>query len=468
MPEREETKNKITKPNEPSIAIVGRANVGKSTLFNRLLERPKAMVSPIAGTTRDRNYGRARWRGMDLIMVDTGGLEDAQPLTQGIKKQVDIAIAKADLIFFLIDMKSGILPQDRTIAKFLKKLGKPVILVGNKADSPEIMDRAVEKEWLKLNFGKPIPVSAANGAGTGDLLDKAFSALKIKSAKKSENNDVEAIPPIRVAIVGKPNAGKSSLVNSLLGEERVLVSEIPFTTREPQDTLLIYEDQPFLIIDTVGMRKNAKVEPGLERVGVKRSIAAMERADVVLFITEAQSQMTVQDKHLAQMITEKNTGLIIIANKWDLVEAKGPATPNLFINYYREFFPSLAWAPILFASAKTGEKVQKIFEAILTVKKEREKFLRQDQLGNFLHQTLAKHWAVVHQRKKSGFGARPFIKKIIQTGIRPPAFQIVTTSKERIPDGFIKYIERHMRESFGFTGTPIRMEIKQVKVSRDK
>jgi GTP-binding protein len=461
-----EYKDKITKINEPTVAIVGRTNVGKSTLFNRLLERPKAMVSPIAGTTRDRNYGRARWRGAELIMVDTGGLEDDQPIARGIRKQADIAITKADLIFFLVDMKEGVMPQDLAIAKFLKKIGKPIVLVGNKADSLSVMNQAENREWLRLNFGKPFAVSAASGAGTGDLLDRAFELLKIQPEKSKKISEISAIPPIRVAIVGKPNAGKSSLVNALLGEERVLVSEIPFTTREPQDTILLYGEQPLLLIDTVGMRKRARVEPGLEKIGVDRSLAAMERADVIIFVTEAQNQMTVQDKHLAQIITEKNTGLIIIANKWDLVKDKGPATPNLFIDYYRNFFPSLDWAPILFISAKTGEKVQKIFETILIVKKEREKFLSQDELNNFLNRTLAKHRAVIHRRKRGG--ARPLIKKILQIGIRPPSFQIVTTSKERIPEGFIKYIERHLRESFGFIGTPIRMEIKQIKISKDK
>lgn len=209
------------------------------------------------------------------------------------------------------------------------------------------------------------------------------------------------------------------------------------------------------------MRKKAKVEQGLEKMGVKRSLVAVERADVVLFVTEAQEQMSVQDKHLANLITEKNTGLVIIANKWDLVGKKDPKTINLFIDYYRRFFPSLDWAPILFVSAKTGEKVQKIFEMILKVKSEREKLLSQDDLNQFLNQTLAKHWAVIHRRKKGG--ERPLIKKIIQIGIRPPRFQILTTSKARIPEGFIKYIERHLRESFGFIGAPIRLEVRQIK-----
>ena len=445
-----------------TVAIVGRTNVGKSTLFNRLLERPKAIVSAAAGTTRDRNYGQARWRGRDFQVVDTGGLEDRETFTEGIKKQVDIAIRKADLVLFLVDLKDGLMPQDRTISNFLKKLKKPVILVGNKADSPKFFAEAENKEWLKLTFGKPIPVSAANGAGTGDLLDKIFEFFEKDKDKETPEN-FSAVPPIKVAIVGKPNAGKSSLLNALLGEERVLVSEIPFTTREPQDMLLIYRDQPFLLIDTVGMRKKAKMEPGLEKIGVRRSITAMERADVVLFITEAQEQMTSQDKHLSELILEKNTGLILIANKWDLVKDKGPATTSLFIDYYHKFFPYLDFAPVLFVSAKTGEKVQKIFDVILTVKKEREKFLGKGELKNFLNQTLAKHWSIIHRRKKSGAGARPNITGLVQKKINPPCFELITTAKARLPDGFVKFIEKRLREKFDFIGTPIKLEVRHVK-----
>lgn len=449
---------------KPTIAIVGRANVGKSTLFNRLLERPKAIVSPIAGTTRDRNYGRATWRGENLILVDTGGLEDVQPIAGGIKKQVDIAIKNADLLIFLVDIKHGVMPQDRKIAKLLKKLTKPVILVANKADSPSLALEAEKPMWLKLNFGKPMPVSAATGMGTGDLLDEIFSRLSLMGRREKKTElPASAVESIKVAIVGKPNVGKSSLLNALLGEERALVSEVPFTTREPQDTLLVYGDQSFLLIDTVGMRKKARVEPGLEKMGVKRSLAAIERADIVLFVTEAQEQMTSQEKHLSELILEKNTGLIIIANKWDLVKEKGPETTNLFVDYYRRFFPYLDWAPILFASAKTGEKVKKILDLAVTVKREREKIIAPDELKKFLREVLAKHWAVIHQRKKSGAGARPKIIGLNQVGVNPPSFHLVTTAKERLPEGFIKFIEKKFRERFGFPGTPIRLDVKHVK-----
>ncbi len=449
-----------------SIAIVGRANVGKSTLFNRLLERPKAIVSPVAGTTRDRNYGQARWRGCDFEIVDTGGLEDAKTSAFDIKKQVDIAIKKADLVLFLVDLKDGLMPQDRAIAKFLKKLKKPVILAGNKADSPKIFAEAENKEWLKLALGKPLAVSAANGAGTGDLLDKIFEFLKIAETDVGES--FSAVPPIKVAIVGKPNAGKSSLLNALLGEERVLVSEIPFTTREPQDMILIYRDQPFLLIDTVGMRKKAKIEPGLEKVGVRRSIAAMERADVILFVTEANKQMTSQDKHLSELILEKNSGLIIIANKWDLVEKQGAQTMNLFVNYYRRFFPYLDWAPVIFISAKTGEKVHKVLDLVLEIKNKREKFIKQEELKKFLRETLAKHWAVIHRRKKSGFGARPKLINLVQEGVNPPKFHLVTTSKVELPEGFIKFIEKKFRERFDFTGTPIKLGTRHIKKNKER
>jgi GTP-binding protein len=446
-----------------TVAIVGRANVGKSTLFNRLLERPKAMVSSIAGTTRDRNYGQARWRGRDFELIDTGGLEDDKISVFDIKKQADIAIKRADLVLFLVDLKAGLMPQDRTIAKTLQKLKKTIILVGNKADSTKFGAVADDPEWLKLGFGKPMPVSAANGAGTGDLLDEIFNFFKKESPKKKAPEKISTVEPIKVALVGKPNAGKSSLLNALLGEERVLVSDIPFTTREPQDITLLYRDQPLLLIDTVGMRKKAKIAPGLEKIGVKRSIAAIERADIVLFVTETQKQMTSQDKHLSELILEKTPGLIIIANKWDLIKKQGPQTINLFIDYYRRFFPYLNWAPILFISAKTGEKVGKIFDAILTVKKNREKFLDRDELKNFLNQTLAKHWSIIHRKKKPSASARPNITGLVQKDINPPRFELITTAKTRLPEGFVKFIEKRLREKFDFIGTPIKLEVKHLK-----
>jgi GTP-binding protein len=449
-------------------AIVGRANVGKSTLFNRLLERPKALVSPVAGTTRDRNYGQARWRGRDFEIVDTGGLEDERTAAFAIKKQVDIAIKKADLIVFLVDLKDGLMPQDRVIAKFLKKIKKPVLLVGNKADALKTLAEAENKEWLKLAFGKPLAVSAANGTGTGDLLDKIFEFFKEEISEEKISEKISAVPPVKVAIVGKPNAGKSSLLNTLLGEERVLVSEIPFTTREPQDMILLYRDQPFLLIDTVGMRKKARIDPGLERVGVRRSIAAMERADVVLFVTEAQEQMTSQDKHLSELILEKNTGLVIVANKWDLVKKEGSQTINLFVEYYHRFFPYLDWAPVVFISAKTGEKVGKILDLVLEIKNKREKFIKQEELKNFLRETLAKHWAVIHRRKKTGFGSRPKIVNLVQTGVNPPTFHLITTSREKLPEAFIKFIEKKFRERFDFVGTPIKLEVQQIKKRNDE
>jgi GTP-binding protein len=449
--------------NKPTIAIVGRSNVGKSTLFNKLIERPKAIVFPVAGTTRDRNYGRAVWQGHEFIFVDTGGIEDSAAIDKEIRKQVDIAIKKSGLIIFLVDLRDGLLPQDVKISKILKKIKKPVILVGNKADTYAIRSLAEDKEWLRLNFGKPIAISAATGTGTGDLLDSIFKQFE-KNNALVENKEEVFQNSIKVAIVGKPNAGKSSLLNSFLGEERVLVSDIPFTTREPQDILLKYNETLLLLIDTVGMRKNAKIKYGLEKIGVKRSINAIEKADVVIFVTEVDKPLAAQDKHLSQIIMESNAGLIIVANKWDLIPEKNTQTINAYIDYYQRFFPYLNWAPILAVSAKTGEKVKKILDLIIEVNNERNKNLNQDDLKEFLRNALFEHRSIIHHKKK--MGSRPKIVGLTQEGTRPPKFNLLTTSKAKLPEGLVGFIEKRLRNKFGFIGNPIEMGVRHVKKTR--
>lgn len=446
--------------NKPTIAIVGRSNVGKSTLFNKLIERPKAIVFPIAGTTRDRNYGRAVWRGHEFIFVDTGGIEDSKAIDKEIRKQVDIAIKKSDLIIFLVDLRAGLLPQDIKISKILKKIKKPVILAGNKADTNTLRSLAEDKEWLRLNFGSPMAVSAATGIGTGDLFDSIFKQFEKNNALVENKKEIPQ-NLIKVAIVGKPNAGKSSLLNSFLGEERVLVSDIPFTTREPQDILLKYNENLLLLIDTVGMRKSARVNYGLEKIGVKRSINAIRKADIVIFVTEVNKPLAAQDKHLSQIIMESNTGLIIVANKWDLIPEKNTQTINVYIDYYQRFLPYLSWAPILAASAKTGEKVKKILDLIIEVNNERNKNLDQDDLKEFLRKALFEHRSIIHHKKK--IDSRPKIVGLTQEGTRPPKFNLLTTSKIKLPEGLVKFIEKRLRDEFGFIGNPIKMEVRHMK-----
>jgi GTP-binding protein len=442
---------------DPKIVLVGRANVGKSSLFNCLLEKPVALVSPIAGTTRDRIYGEGIWRGTYITFIDTGGPTKTQTnkisqyFLKEIKRQIQIALDEADLIFFIIDLKEGLTAQDFEVAAMLKKIQKPVILVGNKADNPKIREKAEEAEWLKLGFGKPQPVSAANGTGTGDLLDKAFEILKTQKKLKIEEKEEGKL--IKVAIIGKPNVGKSSLLNALLGEERVIVSEIPFTTREPHDTLFTYKNQKFLLVDTVGIRKKAKIAPGIEKIGVERTIERLEKSDIALLVTDVSIPLAKQDNFLAGLVLEKEKGIIIIANKWDLIPKKDTAT---FSQYYRRFFPYLTWAPIIFVSAKTGEKVKKIIDLILQVKEEREKILRPEELSQFLKSLIKEHQFKIK-------GATSKITSFQQVGINPPKFLLTIISKEILPKAFIKFIEKRLREKFGFIGTPIEVKIKQIK-----
>lgn len=446
----------------PKVAIVGRANVGKSHLFNRLVEKHKALVSPIAGTTRDRNIDLITWGDAYFELTDTGGIDidprEATEIDEGIIRQAQGAITEADLILFVIDVKDGLMPGDREIARQLLRGGHKAktLLVGNKADSIKL--RQGGDALLRLGLGEPQFVSAANGSGTGDLLDLMAERLPRSRRAQPEPSSTE---PIKIAIVGKPNVGKSSLLNAVLGEERVIVSDIAHTTREAHDTTFTYKGRDFILIDTAGIRKQAKIgSRGLERQSVDKSLAAIAEADVVLLVTDASRKLDTQDKKISQYILEQSKSVIIIANKWDLIPDKETNTVNEYQKYYYQHFDYLWWAPLIFISAYERQRTHKTLDLVMTIWEARHKHVTDSQLDRLLERTIKQH------RPSRGKGLRnPFIYTIRQTATNPPRFEIAVNDPEILHFSYIRFLQNSLREEFSIVGTPIQIEA--VKRKRD-
>jgi len=450
----------------PKVIILGRANVGKSTLFNRLLERPKAITSKIAGTTRDMLIGPVYWQGYNFELIDTGGVETIIPSKKlkklspdlnidfalDIIKKTQAALAEADLIIFLVDMQDGLMPQDRLLAQAVKKFNKPIILAANKTDSIKMRERAAD--FYKLGLGEINFVFAKNGAGTGDLLDEIAKNLK-RQKKVRKGKKFEFPKAIRITIIGKPNVGKSSLLNSILGEERVIVSPIPFTTREAIDTNFIYNDQNFTLVDTAGIRKHAKKGEELEKASVGKSLANARNSDVCLLVLDVSQPITVQDNRLSQLLIEEKNSIIIVANKWDLVEEKESNTQNEFKRYIYVNFPYLKWAPIIFTSAKTGKHVHDILDVAKQVYDGRHIKLNTNVLGKFLKQAIKK-------QKPSGsrLFLHPYLSNFKQIRTNPPEFEIQARKKDVVASSYLRYLENSLREKFNIIGTPVKVNLK--------
>ncbi len=439
----------------PKIAIIGRANVGKSTLFNRLIERQKALVSKIPGTTRDRNEADCLWRGKVIRLIDTGGLdvEFTNEIERDIRRQAYLAMETADVILFVVDMKTGMMPLDKELAKELSKTKKPIIVVGNKIDA---MKKEPSWGWP---LGEPMQVSATRGTGLGDLLDEIYDELK--KINKPPANIVEAADT-RIAVIGKPNVGKSSLINKILGEERFIVSPIAHTTREPNDTLVEVNGKRYIMIDTAGIRKLAKVKKAknLETASVSKGLGVLKNSDLAIFVIDISKPLTTQDKNLAGMIIDAKVGTIIVANKWDLIAEKETGTMKEFTKKIHMSFPYFTWAPIIFTSAKTGQRVKKIFDLIDQVQASRYTEIEQDKLDEFLAGAIRKH------KPARGKGAgHPKILGIKQTGVAPPRFQITLKGKyaEALHPSYLRYLENSLREKFGLVGTPIKMIVRTSK-----
>ena len=446
----------------PSVALVGRKNVGKSSLFNRLIEAKQALVSAVPGTTRDVGVGTCLWRGQLLTVLDTGGLDiiKQDEIEVNVRKQALRAAKKSHAIVFVGDAQTGPLSTDIVLAKELRKAGKPVVLVVNKADSASVR-REVGDEWKKLGFGSPIAVSAATGGGTGDMLDRIFEVLK------DEELPLDNIEPMAtIAMLGRPNVGKSSLLNAMTGEERVIVSEIPHTTREPQDTLLFYDGKPILVVDTAGIRKRAHIGEGLESASVEKSLIALKRADVVFLVLDVTAGINAQDQHLAGLAIESGKGIVLVVNKWDTLNAKTTKTGDEMRADILDQLPFMTWAPFAFVSAKTGTRVHTLLDAALKVKASRERVLTEDELDEFNAKVVKPYLESRISHKKTAMGQtrkHAYVFGIRQTHSAPPKFMMIVKDKNFTDPSLTRFVENRLREYFDLVGTPVTVSYREIE-----
>ena len=454
---------------KPVVALVGRPNVGKSTLFNRLAQERLAVVDAVPGTTRDRLMADADWAGVTFSIIDTGGIDPTdtgpdgrlEPLSIGsadfieqIRMQAEIAIHDADAVLFITDVESGVTPADQEVAEILRRaqtgqdgeLRPPVILVVNKADNEE--RRTDAYQFYELGIGDPYPISALHGTGTGDMLDALINTFKDWGMEDEEDESV------RVAIVGKPNVGKSSLLNKLLGEERAIVSPIPGTTRDAVDTPLVYEDIPMTLIDTAGIRRRGKIDPGVEKYSVLRSLRAIERASVGLLMVDATTGMTAQDTHIAGFILDAWKSAVLLVNKWDAI-VKDTYTMVEYTRQVRHELNFMDYVPVLFISALTGQRVNQVLPIALQVHDERMMRLSTSQLNKILRKAQDRHPAPTR-------AGRP-LKIYYGTQVRsdPPTFLLYVNEPDLAHFTYLRYLENRIREEYSFLGTPIRIVLRK-------
>lgn len=428
---------------KPTVAIVGRPNVGKSTIFNRIVGERVSIVEDIPGVTRDRIYSSADWLTHEFNLIDTGGIDlRDEPFLEQIRQQAEIAMDEADVIIFLVNGRDGVTVQDEQVAKILFRAKKPVILAVNKIDNPDM--KPMIYDFYTLGMGEPYPISGSHGLGLGDLLDEVA-----KNFPTEEEGDYPD-DVIKFSLIGRPNVGKSSLVNSFLGEERVIVSEVAGTTRDAVDTQYEYEDQPYVIIDTAGMRKKGKVYESTEKYSVLRALRAIERSDVVLVILNAEEGIQEQDKKIAGYAHEAGKAIIIVVNKWDAIE-KDEKTMNVFTRKIREHFLFLDYAPIMFVSAISGKRVHSILQ---TINKVNENHSRRIQ-SSILNEVIAD--AVAMNPAPSDKGQRLRLYYVTQVAIQPPTFVVFVNEPELMHFSYERFLQNRIRESFDFEGTPLRL-----------
>jgi len=428
---------------KPVVAIVGRPNVGKSTIFNRIVGERVSIVEDIPGITRDRLYSAADWLTHEFNIIDTGGIEIGdEPFLEQIRQQAEIAIQEADVIIFLTNGREGVTSADEQVAKILYKTKKPVVLAINKIDNPDM--RGMIYDFYSLGFGEPFPISGSHGLGLGDLLDEV--------AKNFPTIDEEEYPEniIKFSLIGRPNVGKSSLVNSFLGAERVIVSEIAGTTRDAIDSIYEYDEQPYVIIDTAGMRKKGKVYETTEKYSVLRALRAIERSDVVLVILNAEEGIQEQDKKIAGYAHEAGKAVIIVVNKWDAIE-KDEKTMNTMTKTIREHFLFLDYAPIIFVSAVTKQRVHSILPVINRVSENHAMRVTSSVLNEVIEDAVARNPAPTDK------GRRLRIYYVTQVAIKPPTFVVFVNEPDIMHFSYERFLENRIRESFDFEGTPIRL-----------
>lgn len=448
---------------KPVVALVGRPNVGKSTLFNRLAGEPLAIVDNKPGTTRDRLFAEADWNGIEFTVVDTGGIDpgtggkiplslDSAEYIQQIRSQAELAIQEADVVMFLVDATSGVTPADQEVAQILRRNrvivdGKPrppVLLVVNKADN--FSTRQDAAEFYELGMGDPYPISAAHGTGTGDMLDELVASFPKQVEEEKDDS-------IKIAIVGKPNVGKSSLLNRLVGEERAIVSPIAGTTRDAVDTHIDFNGLPVTLIDTAGIRRRGKIEPGVEKYSVIRSLRAIDRCEVTLMMVDATTGITAQDAHIAGYILEAWKSIVVVANKWDLVE-KDNESMNDFTRHVRDALNFLAYVPILFISAKTGQRVEQVLPMGVRVQEERLARLSTSQLNKIIQAAQDRH------APSTASGRALKIYYGTQVRSDPPTFILYCNDPKLAHFSYVRYLENCLREEYSFTGTPIHLVFK--------
>ena len=436
---------------KPVVAIVGRPNVGKSTLFNVIAGDTISIVKDTPGVTRDRIYADCSWLDMNFTLIDTGGIEPdtSDIILSQMREQAEIAISTADVIVFIVDVRQGLVDADSKVADMLRKSRKPVVLAVNKVDSMAKFGNDVY-EFYNLGIGDPVPVSAASRLGIGDLLDEVVKHFDGTASEEEEDDRP------RIAVVGKPNVGKSSIINKLLGENRVIVSDIAGTTRDAVDTEIVHNGTPYVFIDTAGLRRKNKIKEELERYSIIRTVTAVERADIVVVVIDAKEGVTEQDAKIAGIAHDRGKGVIVAVNKWDAIE-KNDKTIYQYTNKIRETLAFMPYAEFIFISAATGQRLPKLFDMIDMVRQNQNLRVATGVLNEIMTE------AVAMQQPPSDKGKRLKIYYMTQVSVKPPTFVVFVNDKELMHFSYTRYLENQIRNAFGFKGTSLKFIIRERK-----